>query len=174
MFKTFIYFCTLIILLALNIVFPRIAASAPNFLFLLTVIYAFRQNKNEFLWLAFFSGLLLDIFSATFFGTYLLAFLIIAMIINYTTRTFFSADPTVPYIAAVVAVAYLLLVGLIYLSNSIAAHYSPMILPLAGVYLNAKIFIDLLLNLIFAPLVYFLAIFIDNLIAKYQKNSALL
>lgn len=173
MSKLLVYFFTVVILLALNAVFPHVGASAPNFLFLLVVIFAFRQDGYEYLWLAFFAGLLLDVYSGTFFGTYMLSFLFLALIINYTTRTFFSADPSVNYIAVVVAVSYLTLVGLIYLMNSIGVRIDGNFSPISAIYLNNKIWLDLLLNLVFAAPIYYVALLDERLLLKLSKNHNL-
>ncbi len=171
MSKPIVYTICLIILLALNIIFPKINSSAPNFLFLLTVIYSFQQEGNDFLWLAFFSGLLLDIFSSTFFGTYTISFLVIAMMINYTTSTFLVADPAVGYIAAVIFVANLFLVGLIYIINSIGLKLDSSTIPLPSVYLQAKVWADVIWNLIFALPVLYISHLNQRIIEHYQKNS---
>ncbi len=171
MSKFLVYFFTFSVLLALNVVLPKAGASAPNLLFLLVIIFAFRQDSSEYLWLAFFSGLLLDIYSSTFFGTYTLSFLFLALIINYTTRTFFSAEPELNYMAMVVGLSYLLLVGLVYLINSIGSRIQPDLVALSGVYLNQKIWLDLVLNLIFAAPVYYIAIVDQRLIKGFKKKN---
>lgn len=169
--KFIIYFLTIVLLLALNIVFPFVRQSTPNFLFLFVLFLAFQKDNNDFLLVAFFSGLFLDAVSAPVFGSYLISFLIIAMIVNYLTRTFFSADPNPIYMAVVVAVSNLLLVGLLYLINTFAFNFHATILPLSPVYLRGKIWLDLLLNLVFAFPVYLLTVWEEGIILKQQHKN---
>lgn len=170
MAKVVIYAITVILLLALSIVFPKIGASAPSFLFLLTAVYAFRKDDSDYLWLAFFSGLALDLYSNTFLGIFALAFLITAFIINYTTRAFFSSDLSFGYIGVIVSLAYLLVVGLVYIFNSTAIRFGTA-LPISGEYLTTKIWLDLFLNLIFVAPIYFLSLLTDRLINYYSKDE---
>ncbi|MHB8871272.1 MAG: rod shape-determining protein MreD [Candidatus Doudnabacteria bacterium] len=170
MAKAVIYTIIVILLLSLSIVFPKIGASAPNFLFLLAVVYAFRKDDSDYLWLAFFSGLALDLYTNTFLGIFALSFLIVAFIINYTTRTFFSSDLSLVYIGVIVTLAYLLVVGLVYIINSISSRFGTS-LPISGEYLTVKIWVDLLLNLVFVAPMYFLSLFNDRIINHYSKDE---
>ena len=175
MAKIVTYFLAIVFLLALNIVFPTLRASTPSFLFLLVVIYAFRLDNPGYLWFAFFSGLMLDVYSNVFFGSYILSFLIIALLINYTTRTFFSADPSLFYVATVIAVSNLILVGLLYFINSIGMRFDASVTPLSGVYLGGKIWFDVILNLVFAAPMYSFTIWIDRIVEHFErKNQAIL
>lgn len=170
MAKVVIYIITVILLLALSIVFPKVGTSAPSFLFLLTAVYAFRKDDSDYLWLAFFSGLALDFYSNTFLGIFALSFLITALIINYTTRTFFSSDLSLIYIAVIVTLAYLLVVGLVYILNTMAIRFDTA-LSISGEYLITKIWLDLFLNLIFVAPIYFLSLSVDRLINYYSKDE---
>ncbi len=169
--KFLTYFIAVIFLTALNIVFPNLRSSTPNFLFLLVIIYAFRQDTPGYLWLAFFSGLMLDVYSNVFFGTYILSFMIIALLINYTTRTFFSADPSIIYVGAVIIVANLILVGLLYFINSIGVRFDSAVIPLSGQYLGNKIWIDVILNLVFAAPVFAFSLWIDRIARHYENKQ---
>lgn len=170
--KIITYALCIIILLALNIVFPKTTASAvPNFLFLLVVIYSFNQESNDFLWLAFCAGLMLDVTSNTFFGTYTVSFLLIAMIINYTTRTFLVADPSIGYMAVVILVSNLLLIGLIYIINSVGIKLNSQTLPISSLYLREKIWSDIILNLIFAWPIYWVTRWNQRVIEYYHTNK---
>ena len=170
MAKVVIYTIVVILLLSLSIVFPKIGASAPNLLFLLSVVYAFRKDDSDYLWLAFFSGLALDLYTNTFLGIFALSFLIVAFIINYTTRTFFSSDLSFVYIGVIVTLAYLLVVGLVYILNSISSRFGTS-LPISGEYLTVKIWLDLFLNLVFVAPMYFLSLFNDRIINYYSKDE---
>ncbi len=170
MAKIVIYTIFVIFLLSLSIVFPKIGASAPNFLFLFAVVYAFRKDDSDYLWLAFFSGLALDFYTNSFLGIFAISFLITAYIINYTTRTFFSSDLNPGYIGLIVMLAYLLVVGLVYFLNSLAVRFGAG-LPVSGEYLTTKVWFDLFLNLIFALPIYFPSLLNDRLINYYSKDE---
>ncbi|MDB4940027.1 MAG: rod shape-determining protein MreD [Candidatus Doudnabacteria bacterium] len=172
MTKFLLYFFSIILLLALNIVFPTIRSSTPNFLFLFVVVNAFRKNNQDFLWLAFFSGLMLDIYSNVFFGTYTLSFMIIAVIISYTTKIFFSADPSIVYFGSVAAVSNLLLIGLVFIMNTVGVHIQSNLGRIPALYLGQKIWIDLFLNLIFVGPIYYLSSVIERIIEDNAKRSA--
>lgn len=171
MSKTIIFAIIIVVLLALGVAFPQASTGAVNWLFLFTAITAFRHEGNDFLWLAFFSGLALDLYSGGFFGTYAVSLLIVAFLINYTTRTLLSAEPSVTYVAAVISVSYLTFVGLAYIINSLGVQLQHSALPFSAVYLNRKIWLDIVLNLIFAAPVYYLSLISDRLIAYYQRNE---
>jgi rod shape-determining protein MreD len=171
MSKIIVYTLAIILLLALNVVFPAARFSAPNFLFLLVVVYAFRKDNPDFLWLAFFAGIMLDVYSNVFFGTFTLSFMIISLVINYTTRTFFSADPSVIYMGAVVAATNLILIGLIYFINSIGLGFEKNLVRISGEYLANKVWADVALNLFFAAPIYFFSIWIDSIINHYQNKQ---
>ncbi len=171
MSRAIIYAIIIILLLALGAALPQASAGAVNWLFLFSAITAFRRDENDFLWLAFFSGFALDVYSGGFFGTYIFSFLIVALLINYTTRTLLSSEPSVQYIAVVVSVSYLVFVGLVYIINSLGVQLQPSALQISPVYLDRKIWIDLLLNLIFAAPVYYLSLMSDRIVAYYQRNE---
>ena len=174
MIKFFTYFISFIILLGLNIVFPKIAGAAPNFLFLIIVFYAFRKDNPIFLWLAFFAGIMLDIYSGSFFGSYTISLLVISFIINYTTRTFFTADPTPEFISVVIIVAYIILIGLMYLLDSFALGFGWTTYHISPEYITSKIWLDIVLNLIFALPIYYVVILNDRITAKYERPKNIL
>src|SRR5687768_10755826 len=97
------YFLVLIFLLSLNMVFPQIKGSAPNFLFLFIIFLALEKEDDSFLWLAFFAGLILDFTSSLFFGTFTLSFLTTALVINYTTRAFLSLSTSFKFTVGIIA-----------------------------------------------------------------------
>lgn len=172
MFKTFIYFLLIIFFLALNISLPKFNGAGPNLMLLLTVAYAFRKDNPDYLWIAFFSGLLLDIYSNVFFGTYTLSFLLIGVGINYATRMFFSADPSLVYFGIVAAIASLMLVGLLYILNSVGIHFQNGLTLLPTIYLKQKIWIDLALNLLLIGPVYYISSFVEKILEDSEKRNA--
>ncbi len=171
MTKLLIYIATVVLLLAANIALPFSHYAAPNFLFLLILFLAFQKDNDDFLWVAFFSGLLLDTVSAPIFGSYLLGFLLIAMIVNYATRTLFSADPNPVYIGGIIIIANLILVSLLYLTNTIAYDFHNIATPLSPIYLRQKIWLDVILNLIFAVPIYFLVSWEEGIIQRREAQN---
>lgn len=169
--RIIVYFLAVVLLLAINATMPFFRQSAPNLLFLLVIFMAFRQDSVDFLWVAFFAGLILDVYSAPIFGSYLFSFLILAMIVNTTTRTFFSADPNLIYIATVIVISYLMLVGMIYILNALAFQFHNIVEPLSPLYLSQKIWFDLILNLIFAMPVYFLTQYLDQISLYFTRKE---
>jgi rod shape-determining protein MreD len=135
------------------------------------IFYAFHQEKTTFLWLAFFSGLLLDLTSNFVFGSFTLSFLLVAFLINYATRIFFTADTTVLFMVIVTAVAYLLLIGILYLFGSVALSLDLTTQSLPTIYLRYKIWFDLVLNLIFAAPIYFLTEYIEKIILRIESKN---
>ncbi len=174
MIKFFTYAISIILLVAINAVFPEMKSALPNLLFLFIIFLAFRQNEADFIWIAFFSGLFLDAYSGFFFGTYTISFLVIGFIINLATRSILTADPSPIYVAVVIVISELMLVGLVFMVNAIAfkLHQTPF--PVSGIYLNQKIWIDLALNLIFALPVYWLVRLNDSIIENIESKKNIL
>lgn len=173
MSKIIIYFLTILILLSLNITMPKFGQGVPNFLFLFVLLLAFKQEGSDFLWVAFFSGLLLDIFAAPVFGSYLFSFMILAMIVNTTTRTLFSADVNMVYMGIVIFISNLLLVGMIYLINALAFQFHNASAPLSPLYLSQKIWLDVILNLVFAIPIYYLIHYLDRLNLRFSSHESI-
>jgi rod shape-determining protein MreD len=171
MSKFLIYTFTIIILLSFNIVFPPILGATPNFLFLLVIFYAFRQEKTTFLWLAFFSGLMLDLTTHFVFGSFTLSFLLVAFLINYSTRFLFTADVSGVFMVIATVFSYLLLVGMLYLFSSIALSLELTTKLLPAVYLHQKVWLDLVLNLIFAVPIYILTQRIEKIILNIDSRN---
>lgn len=167
MTKLVVYFAAIILLLTVQAAMPHWQGAVPHLLFLFALFCAFSKYNEDYLWVAFFSGLALDIYSGSLFGSYAFSFLIIVFAVNYTTRTFFSSDPHLFYMALVIAVSFLMLVGLLYLINS----FGSSIAVLSPAYLSRKIWLDLLLSLIFAGPVFMLNLFAEKIIMKKEQSK---
>lgn len=163
------YFVSVILLFSVNAFFPALGA-APNLLFLFAILYAFKKDDSDFLWLAFFSGLIMDVFSGAMFGTYMLSFLMISFAVNYATRNFFSADPNIPVMFFVLLAANLFLVALIYLENSLAVRFGAVSSVLPGVFISKRTWIDIAFNLVLAFPVYLLTMLDDHIILQADKK----
>ena len=159
----FIFFISLTGLFALNSLLPGFYRSAaPNFLFLFAVFYALKKNSLIFLWLAFFAGLILDLFGGNFFGAQTFALLATCSLLAYATSEFFSAELSIELTSILIAAGYIIFATLVFALNLAAFN-----LHLAGYQVSPQIFefkiwLDLMLNLVFAAPIYYLTVFIDR------------
>ena len=170
--KQFLVYAILIwVLLGLTIVSPPIYGARPNFLFLFAVLYAFDSSDQLFLWMAFFCGMSLDIFSGNFFGAYTLSLLIVTLLINYTTISIFKSEASVQSLSVIITFAYIVFVGSAYAINSFAYQLGFISHPIAASYLVNKLLFDLLFNLVFAGPVYWLTIYADKLTLKFKQHQ---
>lgn len=169
--KYLIYFLVLVALAAVNMVFPPIYGAVPNFLFLFVVFYSFHQDKTTFIWLAFWSGLILDLSSGFFFGSWTISFLLVALIVNYATKIFFATDVSRLFMVIVSAVAYLVLVGLLYLFNTLIANIGLIDQQIPLIYLQQKVWFDIILNFIFAIPIYLLTEYISRTILESESRN---
>lgn len=83
--KYFIYIIIIIILLSLNIgLFGhfRFFNTVPNLLFLLLLFFSLEKYEFDFFFIAFFCGIMLDLFAATFLGTFIFSFLVLAYVLH--------------------------------------------------------------------------------------------
>lgn len=170
MIKALIYCALILFLLALQVTMPHWQTSVPALLFLFALFGAFSKNNQDYLWVAFSCGLALDIYSGALFGSYAFSFLIIVFAVNYTTRTFFSSDPHPLYMALVIAVSFLMLVGLLYLINSVGSSVS----LISPAYLTHKVWFDLGLSLLFAGPIYMLNLFAERIIMKREQSKTVI
>lgn len=84
--KYFIYIISIIILLGLNVgLFNnlQIRGQIPNLLLLLTLYCSLEKKGYEFFFVAFIAGIFLDFYSVNFFGSFTLAFLVLALAIHF-------------------------------------------------------------------------------------------
>jgi len=165
--KFFLYFFCLIILFALNSVFPQLPRGvAPNFIFLFAIFYALKKQTPDFLWIAFFGGLILDLFSGNLFGSYTLALICICSLLAYATGTFFTADLSIEITSIFLTLGYLAFVILLFLINWLGLKSNLIGYQISPKIFETKVWLDLFLNLIFAVPVYYLTVFNDKILAK--------
>ncbi len=169
--KYVVYFLILIALASINMVFPPIYGAVPNFLFLFVIFYAFHQDKTTFLWLAFWSGIILDMSSGFFFGSWTISFLLVALIVNYSTKILFATDVSQLFMIAVSAISYLVLVGLLFLFNTLIYNVGLTAQQIPVVYLQQKIWLDIVLNFIFALPIYLLTEYTSRTILETESRS---
>lgn len=72
------------------------AAISPNLLIIVTASFGFMRGKKEGLWIGFFCGLLLDIFSGSILGFYALIYMYIGYLNGYFRKMFFPEDIKLP------------------------------------------------------------------------------
>lgn len=72
------------------------ASISPNLLIIVTASFGFMRGKKEGLWIGFFSGLLLDVFSGSILGFYALLYMYIGYINGCFRKMFFPEDIKLP------------------------------------------------------------------------------
>lgn len=89
--KYFIYTIAIILLFGINLgLFGRlpIYGQVPNLLFLLVIYFALEKKSYDFFFIAFLSGLMLDFFSAHFFGAFIFSLLFLSAALHLLARNF--------------------------------------------------------------------------------------
>jgi rod shape-determining protein MreD len=162
----------IIILLAISISIPQFHSAAPNLLFVLLVIYAFREKGYTYLGVALFSGLLLDAYARTAFGSYILAFLIVGLAIRLATETLFrSESDSLLYMAVAITASYLLLIAIVYSYDAFAVRWDHLVQPVSAVYITHTVWLIMIFNLIAAAPIYWLVQAVENVIVKYNRSN---
>lgn len=161
----------LIALLALNAVFPQFLEGAPNFLLLLVIFQSFKSRGSDFIWIAFFSGLLLDIYSPFYFGSHTISFLCLAIMIHYLTSTFLTSDPSVRLTAIIILAAFIMFTAMVYTLNIAIFKIVGSGYILSLNYLKGKFWVDLLFNLVFAGPIFFLTELADRIVLKFERKK---
>lgn len=84
--KYLIYLIAIIMLIGINLgVFGnlQIKSQIPNLLLLFTLCASLEKKDFDFFFIAFFCGLFLDFYSASFFGSFTFGFLLVALALNF-------------------------------------------------------------------------------------------
>jgi cell shape-determining protein MreD len=84
--KYLIYLFAIIILLAVNIgLFNnlQIKGQIPNLLFLMTLFFVLEKKSYDFFFISMVSGLFLDFFSTSFFGSFTVALLTLSLLLHF-------------------------------------------------------------------------------------------
>jgi len=81
-----------------SMLFPHIALASvtPNLLLIITASVGFMRGNKEGLFVGFFCGLLLDIFSANYMGVYSIFYMVIGYLNGYFKRLFYDDDIKLP------------------------------------------------------------------------------
>jgi rod shape-determining protein MreD len=161
------------VLFCLELVIPQPWRAAPDLLLLLVVFYSFREDTMSYVWIAFFGGLLMDAYSRSAFGTYMLSFLIVAMLIRASISTLFRSETSsIIYMAVVITIADLLTVAIIYAYSSIAVHWDKSAVTISPIYINLKVWLDLILNMLLAAPIYLIVESMENYMNKHFRHSS--
>lgn len=172
MIKIIIRGLLVIVLLALSIAAPQFHSAAPNLLFVLLVIYAFREKSYAYLGIALFGGLLTDAYARTAFGSYILAFLIVGLAIRFATETLFRSEPdSILYMAVAMTISYLLLIAIVYGYDAFALRWEHFLQPVSAVYISHTVWLSMIFNLIVAVPIYWLVKVIENFISSYSRTN---
>ena len=114
--KYLIYSALLIILLGLNSELSAIFFSTPvrlNLLLYPVVFSALDSGNNDYLFMAFLSGLLLDFYNASPFGVWLFSFLLIGAFSSWTAKTFLVYKLDLKILPVLVLAAYVLMAAMV-------------------------------------------------------------
>ena len=115
----------------------------------------------------------MDTYSRSAFGTYMISFLIVAMLIRASISTLFRSETTsIIYMAVVITIADLLTVAIIYAYSSIAIHWDKSAVVISPIYINLKIWLDLILNILLAGPIYLLVESMEDYLNKYFRRSS--
>ena len=72
------------------------ASISPNLLIVVTAAFGFMRGKKEGIWIGFFCGLVLDIFSGSTLGFYALVYMYIGFFNGFFRKLFYPEDIKLP------------------------------------------------------------------------------
>jgi rod shape-determining protein MreD len=167
----FLIRATLVVLaVAGTIAIPQIRSATPDFLFLLVVFYAFREDNEFYVGIALFGGLLLDAYSSSAFGSYAIVLLLIGLLIRLATATLFRSEPrSFTYMTVAIVISNVFLIGFLYLFNALAMHWEHNLQRITPLYITHSAWLVIILNLVAAIPMYFIVEFAEILISRYNR-----
>lgn len=89
----------------------------PQLVLLFIIIFALSHSFDATLWQSFVAGLLLELFSGWFFGSYIFGLITCGLVIYLITRNLTPQEISIPLTVALVALATVLLPAAAYLYN---------------------------------------------------------
>jgi cell shape-determining protein MreD len=125
--KYLIYIVAIIILFGVNLGFFSnlpVQHQVPNLLLLLTIFFSLEKNSYDFFFVAFLSGLFLDFFSFVFFGSFTLAFLILALSLHFLANHFVVLEINWKSLSLLLALSLLILNVVMWLYGIIALKFN--------------------------------------------------
>lgn len=79
------------------------ASISPNLLIVVVSAFGFMRGKKEGLWIGFFTGLLLDIFTGSILGFYALLYMYIGYLNGFFRKMFYPEDIKLPMLLIAVS-----------------------------------------------------------------------
>ncbi len=143
----------------------RLAGVTPNILLCVVATYGFMKGRRYGIWVGFFTGLLLDIFSGTLFGSYALIYMYIGLLNGLFKKQFFGDDLRLPMI----------LIGtsdLIYGTASYFARFTVKSQHSFSFYLLNLIIPEVVYTLLVSIFVYYMILYINNWLEKMEKKGS--
>ena len=75
-----------------------LASIAPNLMIILTASFGFMRGKKSGMFVGFFCGLFMDVFSGNLIGFYALLYMVIGYLNGFFRRLFYAEDIKLPLI----------------------------------------------------------------------------
>ncbi len=169
--KYLIYTLTIIILLAINVGFFSTINLMPNLLLIFLIFHSLDKENNDFFFIALASGLLLDFYSATFTGTFMLSFLIVGLILHLLATNVIVLEINWK-IMAVLSAATLALTDVLVWFFSWSAFklgWAKYLIDISM--LRHRFLVDLVCNLLLLYPMYLLAGFIKSVVENFQLRQ---
>lgn len=171
--KYFIYLIAITILLGINLglfgTFP-INGQIPNLLFLLTICFALEKDGQDFLFIALISGLFLDFYSTSFFGSFAFVFLTLSFCLHLIVKNLLAAELNWKILSLTIVICLVILDLLVWLYGLLAFKFNWISFAVNFKFLIASFPAALFYNLLLLYPVYlvsnFLKQFVDNLSLK--------
>ena len=79
------------------------ASISPNLMIVVVSAFGFMRGKKEGLWIGFFTGLLLDIFTGCILGFYALLYMYVGYFIGFFRKMFYPEDIKLPMLLIAVS-----------------------------------------------------------------------
>lgn len=165
--KVIVAIIIIVCLLLQNAVFPSLAFASitPNLMIVVTAAFGFMRGKKEGLWIGFFCGLCLDIFSGGFLGFYALLYMYVGFLNGFFRKLFYPEDIKLPL---------LLIAGSDLLCNLAVYFFSFFFRGKFNLlfYLQNIIFPELVYTMVVTIVLYILILKINQHLELIEKRSA--
>lgn len=129
--------------------FARWSYVVPQLTLLVILVFAARHSLAESVWLSFAAGFMGELFSGSFFGSRLAAFILIAVLLHSVTRSLISRDMAASSSAILTTASTLFFPLGIFLSTLVFFVAGLADAPALGDFYSAKIILTIFANLVF-------------------------